>query len=168
MKSYQQFKNAGFTLLEVLIAMLVLSIGMLGIAGLQATSLQYSLDAASRTQVTLLAEDIITKMRMRTSVLDEQEIPAIITEYTQAVTGACNPVAVGVVEELQCFNKKIADLLPDGQLAITTTGAREVTISISWFERGVRGFNTETTQATGTAGDALREGTRFFTLSAII
>ena len=161
-------KNAGFTLLEVLVAMLVLSIGMLGIAGLQATSLQYSLDAASRTQVTILAEDIITKMRMRTSVLDEQEIPATIDQYTQVVTGDCNPLTVGVIAELQCLNKKVADLLPEGTVQITTTGDRNVTVSISWFERGVRSFNTEVTQSATAAGDVLREGSRFFTLSAIL
>jgi type IV pilus assembly protein PilV len=53
----------GFTLLEVLIAVLILSIGLLGIAGLQAKGLQFNHSAYLRTQATFLAYDIADRMR---------------------------------------------------------------------------------------------------------
>lgn len=56
-------RNLGFTLLEVLIALVVLSIGLLGLAGLQLTSLQASNDSYGRTQATILAYDIADRMR---------------------------------------------------------------------------------------------------------
>ena len=56
-------KNAGFTLIEVLIAMVVLAVGLLGLAGLQATSLRNNLSAYNRSQATQLAYDLADRMR---------------------------------------------------------------------------------------------------------
>ena len=56
-------KNAGFTLIEVLIAMLVLAVGLLGLAGLQATSLRNNQSAYNRSQATQLAYDLADRMR---------------------------------------------------------------------------------------------------------
>ncbi len=56
-------KSSGFSLLEVLISMVVLSIGLLGIAGLQATSKRTSYEALQRTTAVMLTRDIIERMR---------------------------------------------------------------------------------------------------------
>ncbi len=53
----------GVTLVEVLVAVLVLSIGLLGLAQLQMTSLRQSQSALLRSQATLLAYDITDRMR---------------------------------------------------------------------------------------------------------
>ena len=53
----------GFTLLEVLIALLVLSIGLLGLAALQTTGLRSNQMASIRTTATQLAYDITDRMR---------------------------------------------------------------------------------------------------------
>lgn len=74
----------GFSLVEVLVAVLVLSIGLLGHAGLQAQSLQYNHSAQMRSQATLLANGIMDALRsQRTASLDgefditfEAEVPA--------------------------------------------------------------------------------------------
>lgn len=54
--------TSGFTLLEVLVALLVLSIGLLGLAGLQLRALQYSHSGYQRTLVNLQAQDLIERM----------------------------------------------------------------------------------------------------------
>ncbi|MDH3970716.1 MAG: type IV pilus modification protein PilV [Gammaproteobacteria bacterium] len=56
-------KQQGFTLLEVLIALLVLSIGLLGLAALQTTGLRSNEMASMRTTSTMLAYDITDRMR---------------------------------------------------------------------------------------------------------
>ena len=56
-------KQQGFTLLEVLIALLVLSIGLLGLAALQTTGLRSNEMASMRTTSTMLAYDISERMR---------------------------------------------------------------------------------------------------------
>lgn len=53
----------GFTLLEVLIALLILSIGLLGLAALQTTGLRSNQMASMRTTATELAYDIADRMR---------------------------------------------------------------------------------------------------------
>ena len=60
-------KNIGFTLIEVLVAMLVLAVGLLGLAGLQATSLRNNQSAYNRSQATQLAYDIADRMRANIS-----------------------------------------------------------------------------------------------------
>jgi type IV pilus assembly protein PilV len=56
-------KNTGFTLIEVLIAMLVLAGGLLGLAGLQAASLSNGQSAYNRSQATQLAYQLADNMR---------------------------------------------------------------------------------------------------------
>ncbi len=53
----------GFTLLEVLIALVVFTVGLLGLLGLQMTSLKLSHDSLLRTNATLLAKDMADRMR---------------------------------------------------------------------------------------------------------
>ena len=53
----------GFTLVEVLVAFLILSVGLIGLAGLQLTGVKNTREAYHRTQATVLAADIIDRMR---------------------------------------------------------------------------------------------------------
>ena len=53
----------GFSLIEVLVALLVLSIGLLGLAMLQIQGMRFTTDSYQRTQATLLAYDLMDRMR---------------------------------------------------------------------------------------------------------
>lgn len=53
----------GVTLLEVLISIVVLAVGLLGYAGLQTVSLKNNLSAYHRSQATMMAYDVIDRMR---------------------------------------------------------------------------------------------------------
>lgn len=56
-------RHGGFSLLEVLIALLVLSIGLLGLAALQTTGLKFNQQSYQRTQATLLSYEILDRIR---------------------------------------------------------------------------------------------------------
>ena len=56
-------KNSGFTLFEVLIAILIFSIGMLGLAGLQLRAQQATSFAQDKTLATLGASHLVERMR---------------------------------------------------------------------------------------------------------
>jgi type IV pilus assembly protein PilV len=53
----------GFTLIEVMIAVFILGIGLLGVAGLQSVSSSMNQQSYMRSQATLLADDIADRMR---------------------------------------------------------------------------------------------------------
>lgn len=56
----------GFTLIEILITVIVLSIGLLGLAGLQISGLRANMSSEARSKATLLANDIAERMRTNT------------------------------------------------------------------------------------------------------
>ena len=56
-------KQQGFTLFEVLVAVVVFSIGLIGLANLQGYSMSSSYNAHLRTQATALASSIVDRMR---------------------------------------------------------------------------------------------------------
>jgi type IV pilus assembly protein PilV len=58
-----RLRNAGFSLIEVLVAIVVLSFGLLGMVGLQAASLQANRDARLQSTAILLARDLAEAMR---------------------------------------------------------------------------------------------------------
>lgn len=75
----------GATLIEVLVAMLILSVGLLGLAGMQMTALKSNQSAYYRSQATVLAQDIIDRMRAnRTEALNGVYDTALKNE-------TCNP-----------------------------------------------------------------------------
>ncbi|MGD8641726.1 MAG: type IV pilus modification protein PilV [Gammaproteobacteria bacterium] len=59
----------GFTIVEVLVSIIIFSIGLIGIARLQVVSKQSNYDAVQRVTATTIAEEIIAKMRANTTQL---------------------------------------------------------------------------------------------------
>ena len=81
----------GFTLLEVLIAVVVLSIGLLGVAGLQAFGLRNNQDAYMRSQATILAMDIAERMRANMAGVQA----GAYDQGTANENNGCNDAATG-------------------------------------------------------------------------
>ena len=68
---FRQKTSRGFTLLEVLVALVVLSIGLLGLSGMQTSSLRNNHSAMLRSQATAAVNDILDRMRAnRDSAVD--------------------------------------------------------------------------------------------------
>ena len=59
----RRHENNGFSLLEVLIALLVLSIGLIGLAGMLVVSVRTNHSAYLRTQASFLAQSMADRMR---------------------------------------------------------------------------------------------------------
>jgi type IV pilus assembly protein PilV len=136
-------KQSGFTLVEVLVAMLVLAIGLLGLAGLMTSSLRNNLSASHRTQATWLAYDIIDRMRAnRTS--------AIAGSYatTLATSGACTvawPTGTIQAQDIAAWKSQLACVLPTGNGSIAVTNAARATVMIRWDDRrGSQGLTNQT------------------------
>lgn len=67
--------QAGFTLIEVLVAILICSIGLLGIVGLQARAIQYSVGAEDVNRAALLASEAVW------AIQDQKSVPLSSTRY---------------------------------------------------------------------------------------
>lgn len=109
--------NKGFTLLEVLIAVLILSIGLLGIAGLQAKGLQFNHSAYLRTQATFLAYDIADRMRANmVAVGTGQYNNGAAAPFANCLISpgtGCTPVKMAE-NDLSEWNAALASSLPSG------------------------------------------------------
>ena len=127
---------AGFTMLEAVIALLVLSIGLLGMAGLQSTSTRLTSESHQRSITTLAASEIIDKIRMRTGKQSRGDREATIGEYAStAAAGSCDPTLADIASELACWQNSLESQLPSGVGEIVDDGGGFVTVRISWEDR---------------------------------
>ena len=126
-------KNAGFTLIEVLIAMLVLEVGLLGLAGLQVTSLRNNQSAYSRSQSTQLSYDLADRMRANST--GKAAYTAILPSSATAkanclTTPGCSPAEMAE-NDLFEWNRAVISTLSGGVGTISVV-ANVFTISITW------------------------------------
>ncbi len=128
--------QCGFTLLEVLVALVVLSVGLLGLSGLQTNSLRNNYDAFLRSQATVMTTDILDRMRANRvgALADEYDI-AYSDEKPAAVVcseAACNPSDVADRDVLAWLNQ--VGRLPNGEGYIDVNDEDIVEVGICWSE----------------------------------
>lgn len=151
-------RDKGFSLIEVLVALLVLSIGLLGLAALQTTSLKYNTDSYTRTQATLLAYDILDRMRSNLAAVSagNYNVSAATAPSKISAYDSCKGSATGCGCDLAGANcstsnlatydlgkwyERLAATLPEAStnLATITTSSSgsstQVTIKIYWKDR---------------------------------
>ena len=118
-------RQQGFGMIEVLIAVLVLSIGVLALAQLQMSGLRNANSAALRLEAVNLTHDMLERMRAnRRDALDGL--------YDVAIGG--DSAAGGrVQQDIEEWKAALATLLPDGDGSIATDGG-EITITAQWTE----------------------------------
>lgn len=120
----------GFTLLEVLVAVIVLSIGLLGLASLQAVGLRNNQSASLRSQSTVLAYEIVDRMRANRG-------PALNDSYNTDLsmpTCVANPALSGTIanQDLVQWKNSLACSLPSGDGKIERGNGNFFTISVQW------------------------------------
>lgn len=119
---------SGFTLLEVMISLLILSIGLLGIAALQANSLKINHGAYQRSQAIFLAYDMMDRLRAnRTAALAGQCDIAL-----GATLGGTDMCDVDVTDWQDNF---VGALLPSGVGSVDcSTTANVCVVTVQWDE----------------------------------
>lgn len=115
----------GFTMIEILIAVLILAIGLLGVAGVQLVSMQQTANSTLRSEATMYAQSLVERVRSN---------------------GGLN-LTSGQIANLKKQAK--ADLGPDADIAISLKSGGEIAeIQVTWVERdpfgGTGGTSTQT------------------------
>lgn len=87
-----QQQSLGFTLLEILIVLVIFSVSLLGLAGLQLTGLQLSHDALLRATATMMAKDMADRIRANPQQAD---LGVAGNYHNPAGTAVGNPACLG-------------------------------------------------------------------------
>ncbi len=147
---YGTARNAGFTLVEVLVSLVILAIGLLGIAKLMLFSSHSNDSAYLRSQATALAYEILDAMRANRQEAiivgtynTAAAVPAVAPGALCVGLGSCTtPTQVALYDLYQWglrlnANSGVAPpgALPNGQGTVTTATVgtqTTVTIVVSW------------------------------------
>jgi len=104
MQSPQTKVQRGFTLIEVLIAFIILSFGLLGAVALQAKAKQASFDSMQRAAAVALGNDIIQRIRANDTpqlvALYSQEFTSETTTNTSMAcfSSSCSPADIALLD----------------------------------------------------------------------
>jgi type IV pilus assembly protein PilV len=124
-------KSRGMTLVEILIALLILSIGLLGLASLQTLSLRFNTSAYYRTQATQLAYDIADRMRANRA---SANLYAMDLENPPPVCGAAVGDGTVLLDDKAAWRNALACRIPQSTGSVTAIGDDRFTIRVQWTD----------------------------------
>nr|WP_297460464.1 type IV pilus modification protein PilV [uncultured Halomonas sp.] len=125
--------QSGISLVESLVALLLISIALLGIAGLQLTTLQDTRDARWRIEAVSLASGALERMRASREDADAFEIDA-----DDQTIAACAGGDTAICNGMKAWLSEVDRLLPNALAAIavdTVDDLEHVTVSLRWRQR---------------------------------
>jgi len=168
----------GFHLIEVLVAVVILSIGLLGIAALQVQGLRYNYGSFSRSQAVVIANDLAERIYANRpgaeaggyAAFDSDDLDCDSPPTPQcgaengSAAGVCSPVQMAQYDEFVAFcglstgsgrSGGVADLLAEGHLTIdcvdSTAAAAVVSCAAGVRRRIVVSWSERAQTTTGTS-----------------
>lgn len=158
----------GLTLIEVLVAIVVLAVGLLGVAGLQLTALKNGQQSYTRSQASTLAYEIADRMRanrlqagLGAYVVNgsPSATPATPTAGADCSAAACTPAQLAQAD-ISAWYTNLQNALPGGAgriycgtpgaVSATCTAGQLQTVEVIWDEQrsGATNADCSTVDAT--------------------
>jgi type IV pilus assembly protein PilV len=110
-------KNKGFTLIEIMIAIVVFSFGLLGVAGVMTVAVKSNYNGYMRSQANFLASSMLDAMRKNIKAVWVGSYDASVEGYvdisTSCVSG-CNYLDLAT-RDLQFWSNNITQILPSSK-----------------------------------------------------
>jgi type IV pilus assembly protein PilV len=143
-------RAAGFTLVEVLVALIIIAVGMLGLAKIQALAYASTGIAGSQSLAALQASSLASAMRANRSYWSTvannfsftntagtlASTDATLTNTTYTCTSACTPAQVAA-HDLTAWTASLTAVLPKPTATISCLTAAGCSITIAWVENNV-------------------------------
>jgi len=165
-------RQSGFSMLEVLIAVLVFSLGIIGLAGLLIFAIQSNHVAYLRTQATFLAHNMADRMSANPAGLwnnayNDNNYP--VSASTASCAAGCNPQQLADYDKAQ-WSTQLSTFLPNAHgsincitngIAYTPTAAQidmrppyagTCTMTLTWNEAGSAGGANKASTKTANLG----------------
>jgi len=175
MQNTTLMKQRGFSLLELLVAMFIFTVGLLGIAGLQSYSLNNTQITGKQTYAMMYSQDLIDDIRSNASAINSYQLATGSSPSTPAVTcdstdagniQVCTPLERAQYQVYRLYQqvKQSIDGDVDVEIIIdpvVNTSSNVVTINLSWQEK-------EKTKDPNTNIDTEQTKTKTYSLSALI
>lgn len=148
--------QSGVGLIEVLVAVLVLTVGILGIVALQTRALQFSQEAIATSKAMMLAYEMADRMRANRGSEGEYLVnyETSVTSTKNCESATCSPAEMAKYDAA-AWKTAIAETLPlgDGQIVEDNSGSRPFyTISVRFTDRKL-----DSALDGGAGGDVLKE-----------
>lgn len=124
----------GFSLIEVLVTLVLITIGVLGMVAMQSKAIQYSQDSSQRDTAAMLVDDLMELMRSnREALLDGDGIIAASSNYFKAASSAFPTTAVAncrnntgctkdemATDQLILWSRQVSNSLPVDATLLST------------------------------------------------
>ncbi len=139
----------GFSLIEVMVSVFILSVGLLGVASMQASSIKVNVGAYNQSQANILMTEILDRMRLNRDAFLAGRYDNVNTDESQASeqqcissNGGCNSsqLALNDIRDFTGFFKDVNDLganfvalIPGGSAIINRDVTTNLaTVSVTW------------------------------------
>jgi len=149
----RKLRQTGFSLLEVMIAIVILSVGVLGIAALQTTSSVLTESSVHRSQAAALAIEIVERMRVNATEAKAGSYNiSVLPTLTRNCTGPSKDCSTAEMKDhdLRVWSGRVTALLPSGTATINSSADNgidpvDITVTIQWDDS--RGRNPAVAEA---------------------
>lgn len=144
----QKSAQRGVSLIESLVALVVLALGVLGLAGIQTRTLVETRTTNARAIATSMAEDMLERMQANAGA---RTIPPIASPYVvdfgappaaavDCLSAGCNPTEMAAFD-LNQWKTTLGNLLPAGDATVfrSQTDSSQFGILISWTATQAKG-----------------------------
>ncbi len=147
--------QAGFSLIEVLVTMLVLAFGLLGVAGLMVSGVSNAASSESFSRASQLAAGMADRIRANPAAALSASSD-YITSYDDSVPSNITSIALADKKD---WMESLAAQLPQGKGRIYTTGgagSRQINIEVRWSNCVGTLSSADVTACTSNAANAFR------------
>ena len=150
---HRKFHQTGMTLIEVLVSMLLLAIGMLGIAGLQAATSRYNVNTTARSEIAVLLSDFADKVRGNPDAAGNNFVTGATSTTAYAITSNWNTQAADTLAiskdclttsctsteratyDMLSWRTKVRASAPQGASWVTGDRSSGFNVTLMWFDK---------------------------------